>query len=156
MFWSSATPVNVNAMINAITTTAQRDAVVATWARDTLGLTPFEYNRKVTTLKDLRKVFGDVKLAKMGKGGWDIGNTILLDDSVLKASYQPYNHVCVPEYVASWTCEGGVYRDLDTRDDALWQVAGYLDELRYQGHVARYIKQSPFGLGDGWRGTCLT
>jgi hypothetical protein len=156
MFWSSATPANVKSMIAAITTAQQRNDVVATWARDTLGLTPKEYNQKVITLKDLRKIFQDQQLRKTCKDGWDIGNTILLDDSVVKASYQPYNHVCLPEYVVNWTRDSeGAYRALDDSDDALWQVAGYLDELRYQGHVGRYIKQTPFRLGEGWHGMCL-
>jgi hypothetical protein len=153
MFWSSATPANVNSMIAAITTPQQRKLVAATWARDTLGLTPAEYHQKVVTLKDLRKVFNDKKVGK----GWDIGNTILLDDSVVKASYQPYNHVCVPEFMVEWTQgKDGVYTPIKkSDDDALWQVAGYLDELRYQDNVARYIRHSPFRLGDGWHGMCL-
>lgn len=80
-----------------------------------------------------------------------MSNTILLDDSVFKASYQPYNHICVPEFVVP-------REDWDQTsflDDSLWQVAGYLEELRYQGHVARFIKQHPFQLGDGWNGMCM-
>jgi len=145
MFWSSATPRNVKSMIAATTTTEQRGKIVATWARDTLGLSPEDYNKKSITFKDLQKVFADegIRNANDGCGDWDIGCTILLDDSVIKASFQPYNHVCVPEFV-----NGG-------RDDALWQVAGYLEELRYQGHVARFIKQNPFKLETGWNGRCI-
>jgi hypothetical protein len=147
---------NVKAMINAITTHEQRSQVVAAWARDTLGLTPQEYSQKVVTLKDLRKIFQDEEIGKMGEEKWDTSNTILLDDSVIKASYQPYNHVCLPEYSVKWTLDkDGLYKALDESDDALWQVAGYLNELRYQGHVARFIKQTPFRLGDGWNGICL-
>ena len=75
---------------------------------------------------------------------------------MIKTSHQPYNHVCVPEFMVErehW--EKRAERVGGWKDDALWQVAGYLDELRYQGHVARFIKQSPFRLGDGWNGMCL-
>ena len=150
MFWSSATPRNVKSMIEATTTPEQRKQVIATWGRDTLGLSEEEYYKKTITIKDLTKVFKDKKVQKYCKNGnWDVGNTILLDDSVIKASFQPYNHVCVPEFVLNEEKAG------DVQDDALWQVAGYLEELRYQGHVARFIKQNPFKLGDGWNGMCL-
>jgi hypothetical protein len=149
MFWSSATPRNVHAMIAAVTTPAQRAQLVGIWARDTLGLSEKDYNQKVITFKDLRKVFEDGKLVTGGKKGekWDVSNVILLDDSVVKASYQPYNHVCVPEFVEK---DGS-----STGDDALWQAAGYLEEMRYQGHTARFVRQNPFRLGDGWNGMCM-
>jgi NLI interacting factor-like phosphatase len=145
MFWSSATPRNVKAMIAATTTPEQRVKITAMWARDTLGLSPEDYNQKSVTYKDLRKVFADKDIAIAGerKGGWDIDSTILLDDSARKASFQPYNHVCLPEFVNSG------------QDDALWQVAGYLEELRHQDHVARFIKQKPFKMGAGWGGECM-
>ena len=139
-------------MIAAVTTPAQRAQLVAIWGRDTLGLSEKDYNKKSITFKDLRKVFEDGKLVATGKKGekWDVSNVVLLDDSVVKASYQPYNHVCVPEFVnREGSGEGS------TGDDALWQVAGYLEELRYQGHVARFVKQNPFKLGDGWNGMCM-
>ena len=156
MFWSSATPRNVKAMISAATTEEQLAKVIAIWGRDTLGLSAEAYTQKVITQKDLNKIFNDKALGKWNKGGWDVSNTILLDDSVIKASYQPYNHVCVPEFVVDkedWgkADEKGIFGT----DDALWQVAGYLDTLRYQGHVARFIKQNPFRVGDGWNGMCL-
>lgn len=154
MFWSSATPRNVHAMISAATTDSQRTQIVTIWDRQSLGLSSSAYRSKSITFKDLNKVFTDESLRV--DGAWDISNTILLDDSVIKASNQPYNHVCVPEFLVErehWEKEaegvGG------WKDDVLWQVAGYLDELRYQGHVARFIKQSPFRVGDGWDGKCL-
>lgn len=151
MFWSSATRRNVESMITAVTTPQQRSQLVGIWARDTLGLTLEDYHQKVLTIKDLRKVFESKRIGKFSKTGWDVSNTILLDDSVFKASYQPYNHICVPEFVVP-------REDWDQTsflDDSLWQVAGYLEELRYQGHVARFIKQHPFQLGDGWNGMCM-
>jgi NLI interacting factor-like phosphatase len=132
-------------MIAATTTPEQRAKLIATWACDTLGLSPEDYNKKSITFKNLQKVFADknIRKANEGGGGWDVGDTILLDDSVVKASFQPYNHVCVPEFVGQG------------QDNALWQVAGYLEELRYQSHVARFIKQNPFKLENGWNGMFL-
>ena len=134
-------------MVAAVTTPAQRSRLVAIWSRDTLGLSDKDYRKKSITFKDLRKVFEDKKLAGK-RDNWDVSNVVLLDDSVVKASHQPYNHVCVPEFVHR---EGSG----EDGDDALWQVAGYLEELRYQGHIARFIRKNPFGLGDGWNGMCM-
>jgi hypothetical protein len=149
MVWSSATTANVHAMISAATTPSQRAQIIAIWDRSSLGLSPTAYKQKSVTFKDLRKIFNDKALQKDHTQGWDESNTILLDDSVVKASHQPYNHVCLPEYVRP------AERASDPTDDALWQVAGYLAELRFQGHVARFIKRNPFRMGDGWNGMCL-
>ena len=99
MIWPSATPCNVHVMIAAVTTPTQCAQLVGIWARDTLGLSEKDCNKKVIIFKDLCKVFEDVKLVMGGKWGekWDVSNVVLLVDSVVKASYQPYNHVCVPE-----------------------------------------------------------
>lgn len=132
MFWSSATPRNVHAMINAATTESQRKLIVASWARDTLGLTPEEYHRKSPCVKDLEKVFRDGVIRKRGLV-WDESNTILIDDSLVKAALQPFNHIYIPEFLG----------DIE-RDNVLYQIIIYLEGLRYQGHVARFIKESPF------------
>ena len=99
--------------------------------------------RKVTLLRRACSTVAGPAGRVEESGDWDIGSTILLDDSVVKASFQPNNHVCVPE------CVGG------EQDNALWQVAGYLEELRYQRYVARFIKQNPFRMGEGWNGVCI-
>ena len=144
MFWSSAKPHNVEAMINAATTPEQRDKIIAVWDRSRFGLSADEYNAKSITIKDLEFVFQDRKMGGK-KERWNASNTILLDDSVVKAAYQPYNHVCIPEFVP-YSQEDGCGEG----DEALREIASYLEELRYQGHVARFIKQHPFRMGDGW------
>ena len=143
MFWSSATPQNVEHMIEACTTSEQREKIVAVWGRDKFGLSSKQYNARVVTIKDLQKVFKDSIIRKAGTREWDISNTILLDDSVIKASQQPCNHVCVPDFTKS----DGKSRKEDT---ALLEVIGYLEELRHQEHVARFIGHNPFHVGDGW------
>jgi len=141
MFWSSAKPHNVKAMINAATTPGQRGKIIAVWDRSHFGLTASEYNARSITIKDLEFVFRDTEM-RAKKGPWDASNTVLLDDSMKKAAYQPYNHICIPEFVPfSWGDGGG------EKDEALREIAGYLEELRYQGHVARFIKQRPFRIG---------
>ena len=137
MFWSSATPRNVQAMINAVTTEAQRQLIIASWARDTLGLTPEEYNRKSPCVKDLEKVFRNRVIRKRGIV-WNESNTILIDDSFAKAALQPFNHIYIPEFLG----------DVEA-DNVLYQIISYLEGLRYQGHVARFIRESPFRAHQG-------
>ena len=176
MIWSSAQPKNVNSMIDAVMNRRQKKMLLDIWARDTLGLSQEEYNKKSVVFKDLERVFkrqpgqtrkkNSQKVAMETSGGlvdvmddvqedvaeeeegrqtrWDITNTILLDDSLVKASLQPYNHIYIPEFM-------GLQNGGD-QDDALQQVIGYLEELRYQGNVARFIKQRQFSIGDGWDG----
>ena len=176
MIWSSAQPKNVNSMIDAVMNRRQKKMLLDIWARDTLGLSQEEYNKKSVVFKDLERVFkrqpsqtrkkNSQKVAMETSGGlvdviddvqedvaeeedgrqtrWDITNTILLDDSLVKASLQPYNHIYIPEFM-------GLQNGGD-QDDALQQVIGYLEELRYQGDVARFIKQRQFSIGDGWDG----
>ena len=146
MFWSSAKRHNVNSMIRACTTEEQRDKIVAIWGRDTLDLAPEEYNKRVPTVKDLQKILRNPSIRKAGESDWDLSNTLLLDDSVMKAVLQPYNHVCIPEFMGD---EDYWMGKLGEDDTALREVIGYLEELRYQAHVARFIRQEPFRVGDG-------
>ncbi|KAL0064412.1 hypothetical protein AAF712_008712 [Marasmius tenuissimus] len=69
----------------------KRGKLVATWARDTLGLDSNAYHQKTQTTKDLNKPW---KWSRIHSAE----TTILLDDSPLKAKLQPHNHLCVPEY----------------------------------------------------------
>ncbi|ODQ52696.1 hypothetical protein SAICODRAFT_42514, partial [Saitoella complicata NRRL Y-17804] len=138
MVWSSAMPFSVNAMVKAAFSQDQQDNLVAVWARDTFGLSPHEYRQKTVTYKDLDIVWkhGVIDASYPDKDGhWGPNNTILLDDSALKASMQPYNHIQLPEF-DKLAASGG--------DAVLDQVAGYLDELRYQRNVCSYIKREPF------------
>ncbi|EAU81625.2 phosphoprotein phosphatase [Coprinopsis cinerea okayama7 len=90
MVWSSAQPHSVDDMVGK--TFGSKDGLKAVWARDTLGLTPEQYFRKTQTTKDLEKPWAAL--------GHSARTTFLLDDSPLKAHLQPWNHLCIREYVA--------------------------------------------------------
>ncbi|PCH34628.1 hypothetical protein WOLCODRAFT_139474 [Wolfiporia cocos MD-104 SS10] len=125
MVWSSAQPHSVADMV-AHAFGARRDALVAVWARDTLGLTEDAYRSKVQTVKDLSKPWAQLPAlltpllpsapaAEAPPHSEDPTSapeparthvhsaltTLLLDDSPLKAVLQPFNHVCIPEYTAA-------------------------------------------------------
>ncbi|KAF7968176.1 hypothetical protein HWV62_31684 [Athelia sp. TMB] len=113
MVWSSAQPHSVDDMVGhcfdsgtAIANDGDetepsppkrgRDNLVAVWARDTLGLSEADYNRKSQTTKDLAKPWAQIPTGTVHPHS--ALTTLLLDDSPLKAQLQPYNHVCIHEY----------------------------------------------------------
>lgn len=108
MIYSSARPENVEAMAQSIIPKTHPDpahAFVAVWARDKLDLTPEQYNEKVQVYKRLEKVWADPIVQQSAPYGnpWDQTNTVLVDDSGLKAAAQPHNLVWVPEFSALHT-----------------------------------------------------
>ncbi|KAH0566323.1 hypothetical protein GP486_000294 [Trichoglossum hirsutum] len=147
MIWSSATPASVSSMCRRLFTEEQRGILVAEWGRDKLGLTPEQYRQKIQVYKQLEKVWDSDVIAASHPGydtggRWNQTNTILLDDSALKASAQPYNHISVPEF------KGG--RESEDRRSVFNQVMGYLEAIVLQQDVSSYIRKDPFRVAEGW------
>lgn len=142
MVWSSARPHSVGGMCATVFTPEQRSMLVAEWGRDKLGLTKKQYDSKVQVYKRLERVWDDDAIqarhpyAKDG-ARWDQTNTVLLDDSVVKATAQPFNVVEVPEFAGKPDPPGLL---------PLSQIAAYLDELRWQMDVSAFIRQTAFKL----------
>ena len=65
---------------------------------------------------------------------------MLLDDSVLKASSEPFNLIEIPEFKNT---------PEQIREDYLGKVAAYLEELKWQADVSAFIHKDPF-KPDGW------
>lgn len=122
MVWSSAQPYSVEDMVNH-TFGDLKDGLIAIWARDTFGLSPEHYARKVQTFKDLSIPWSKLPVKALEEGeissppppdsspvsssssparsnppSHSALTTLLLDDSSRKAEMQPYNHICVSEY----------------------------------------------------------
>jgi NLI interacting factor-like phosphatase len=150
MVWSSATPPSVAAMCSKLFSGEQRRLLVAEWARDKLGLSPEQYAQKVQVYKQLSAVWdSDIAAShpEYNTGGhWDQSNTILLDDSALKASAQPYNHILVPEYKGNH--EPGDGRSVFS------QVISYLEVIILQRDVSSYIQKAPFRVAEEWDTWC--
>lgn len=75
---------------------------------------------------------------------WSQANTLLIDDSAMKASAQPYNVVQIPEFV-----KGGAEKRTAGKD-FLGQVVGYLEEARRWGDVSAFSRGRPFEINCGW------
>ncbi|KAL1726944.1 hypothetical protein EV714DRAFT_218366 [Schizophyllum commune] len=91
MVWSSAQPHSIDSMVSHAFPGDARSALCAVWTRKDLGLSEKEYFKKTPTTKDLAKIW---KVIPEHSGR----STVLVDDSVLKAHLQPFNHLCLPEY----------------------------------------------------------
>jgi hypothetical protein len=113
MVWSSAKPATVKSLVEQSLDKDLKGMLIATWARDHPG---YEAGMR----------FGQ-------------HNTVLIDDSALKASAQPHNLLEIPEFEATPEQMEG---------DMLREVAGYLEILRQQADVSKFISKQPF-KGDG-------
>lgn len=120
MIWSSSQPVTVEGVCRKLFSKEDRKAIIAEWARDKLGLTEAQYYQKTQVYKRLDTVWADESIQatycgprRSGrmkgisgrenrtlpqKTRWDQSNTILIDDSKLKALGQPYNIIEIPEF----------------------------------------------------------
>ncbi|RDB22379.1 hypothetical protein Hypma_010484 [Hypsizygus marmoreus] len=106
MVWSSAQPHSVADMVEKCFGD-RKDELVVIWARDTLGLEEKDYHRKTQTTKDLAKPWAalpisptsDPSAAAETPQEHSAHTTLLLDDSPRKAHLQPWNHLCIREYV---------------------------------------------------------
>ena len=139
LVWSSARPENVGLMCGKIFSTDQRPLLLAEWGRDRFGLNAQQYNLKLQVYKELEKVwrgFPDSHPRAVEGRRWDQTNTVLIDDSILKAASQPHNILEVPEWAGKQTSEA-----------VLSQVTAYLDELRWYNDASSFMRARPFGVG---------
>ena len=148
MIWSSARPPNVRSVCKRIFTPEQLDKLVAIWARDTLELSPSDYKDKVQVYKRLDRVWDDQDIQCKHPlydtgGGWDQSNTLLIDDSALKASAQPWNHIKIPEYLAE---KGREVQEMQMQVFGL--VAGFLHCLRRYDDVSRCLQKKAFSMPE--------
>ena len=146
MVWSSVRPENANPMCEELFSKEQYSKLVAIWARDKLRLAPIEYNSRSQVYKQLSWVWGDDKIGaralSVGQEKWSQSDTVLIDDSSIKASAEPYNLLQVPEFKG----QDESYSDGPVLD----QVVGYLEQVRYALDASRFIRVSPFTVNAGW------
>ncbi|KAF8178060.1 hypothetical protein BJ912DRAFT_856472 [Pholiota molesta] len=104
MVWSSAQPHSVADMVEHCFGNRVPE-LKAVWARDTLGLTADDYHKKSLTLKNLEKPWAELPFtdsttaATQQPSFHSASSTLLIDDSPAKAALQPWNHLCIRDYV---------------------------------------------------------
>ncbi|KAG6834389.1 hypothetical protein H0H93_009958 [Arthromyces matolae] len=150
MVWSSAQPKNVFDMVKTCFPTSH-PSLLRVWARDRMSLPPEQYRQKVSTVKNLEKVWFELRSLRHS-----LYSTLLMDDSADKAKLQPYNHLIVPEYQESirnvdlevLRCESKVGRANEDYDDTLLCVIGILEAVKQQQNVANWIRKGGLVLEE--------
>ncbi|KAF2182822.1 HAD-like protein [Zopfia rhizophila CBS 207.26] len=146
MVWSSAKPKNVCTIVRNVLDEELQSMLLAVWSRKDFDLTPDEYISNVQVYKQLTWVWEDELMQQQHpayRGGyrWGQHNTVLIDDSTLKASAQPHNLLEIPEFEAT---------PEQLKGDVLREVAGYLRVLQMQVDVSCFIKKEPFKADERW------
>ncbi|PSN68137.1 HAD-like protein [Corynespora cassiicola Philippines] len=145
MVWSSSRPENVAKMVEKNLDGAQKARLIACWGREQFGLSAKHYDQNVQCYKNLQRVWSNEDIQKKhsdyqdGKR-FDQRNTILIDDSALKANAQPHNLILIPEFTATDEQINGA--------DILKEVAGYLEKVKVQSDVSSYMHKNPFKAGE--------
>lgn len=138
MVYSSARPENVEAMVDALVSKKRAKAFAAVWGRDKLELTPAQYDEKVQVYKKLERVWKDEHIQSTCLNGqrWSQANTVLIDDSHLKALSQPHNLIQIPEFTQKLQMTKEVRR---REHEVLASIRAKLEELKWTHDVSRLI-----------------
>ncbi|KAI5306948.1 hypothetical protein KEM56_006259 [Ascosphaera pollenicola] len=110
MIWTSTMPANTMTTVTSVFNKYTLNKFVDVWARDRLRLREWEYNNKVQVYKNLEWVWEDKNVqGSSDSSDWDQKNTVLVDDSRVKAASHPFNLIEIPEFdgkVVSFFDEG--------------------------------------------------
>ena len=118
MIWSSSQPRTVQKVCEKLFPPEKRKELVVEWGRDMFGLSKSQYSAKIQVYKKLHTVWANPKVQasypgasqSQPRGGkfkakkkqnshrWNQSNTILIDDSKLKALSEPWNILEIPEF----------------------------------------------------------
>jgi hypothetical protein len=139
VIWSSAQPVNVHSLVNAIIPPSLRRRLVAIRTRDDFYLTPEDYALRVQCYKRLTRLWQDPVIAQTHPefalgSRWDQTNTVLVDDSIRKGRSEPYNLIEIPEFFGAENEPG----------DILPQVHDHLNYLSMHSDVSACLRAFPF------------
>ena len=146
MVCTSATGHNARDMVKKLLTEEQQNKLVTIRPRHTFGLTQQQYATKVQIYKNLEDIWKDPAVDNAIPAGaepWSMANTVLVDDTILKAKTQPHNLIQVPEFEYT-TIQGGkkTKAKLKAREEAIMKsVQEKLEVLKYQANVASLIRQ---------------
>ncbi|CAJ0828226.1 14023_t:CDS:2 [Entrophospora sp. SA101] len=170
MIWSSAQRINVNRMAKEIFGNGYGEILLEIWSRDKFNLTNEEYHSKCLTIKDLEMVWNELNTS-MNKNTiqssnserkpspfippphsslslqsssilWDQTNTVLIDDSPLKAQLQPHNAIHLKEFNRELFCDGN--------DSELLNIIEYLELLKCQSNISHFIKNHPYDSNQNY------
>lgn len=147
MIFTSMQRKNAAAIVDELFTSSQRNKLAGFWARDKLGLTAEQLHAKTQTYKNLSPIWLDKAIqsthpADEGRWGWNQSNTVLIDDSHLKAVSHPHNLLLVPEFSKKDAAKRKLHLAVKRKEEAILQsLIMKLEELKYYNDVSRLILQ---------------
>lgn len=155
MVYSSAQPANVEAMVQELVSKKRAKALAGVWGRDKLGLTPAQYEEKVQVYKKLEKIWEDSRVQATSVNGqlWSQANTVLIDDSHVKALSQPHNLVQVPEFTNKKKLS---LEEKRREHEVVASLRAKLEELKWSNDVSRHISRWQTGELASPRATKLS
>lgn len=109
----------------------RKRSVLEIWDRSQMNLSREDFNRKVSTTKDLNSIWKKIKyLDPYDQTEYQYGpeNTIIIDDSPEKLSLQPYNLCQIKEFKG------------DETDKSLLEIIETLKEIKSQSDFSSYLK----------------
>ena len=132
----------------------------AIWDRQSFGLSPEDFNRKVQVVKDLDKIWSIVQYEPapgyaIERERWSQCDTVLIDDSPHKAVLQPNNHLYIPEYFLADARAESLEPNCSsperqpTQDVALLRVIGVLEALKEQSNISACLEEGAWLAEDG-------
>lgn len=145
MIFTSATMRSAERVAKDLLTPQQYSQLITIRAREHLGLKPDQFRNKVQVYKDLNKIWSAQEVQQSVSDpaeDWDMTNTVLIDDSEVKAKSHPNNLLQVPEFMhpaantkkarKAWTeAEILIMNDVETK----------LEKLKHQISVACQIRE---------------
>lgn len=120
MVYSSAMRHNVSRYVDNTFSGKQKTQLKGVLAREDMDMSKKDFASKLTTYKNLNLIWS-------GNLSYDQSNTILIDDSKEKASYQPYNLL----QLSTW--------NNSEKDSMLIALIGVLDEIKKVENVSHYL-----------------
>jgi hypothetical protein len=146
MLFTSATFKSAVRMARTLLTPEQYAQLITIRSRENLDLTHKQFINKVQVYKDLNVIWKDKAIVKAGADlgvRWDMSNTVLIDDSVIKAKSHPHNLLQVTEFLEpepnAGKKEKAAFKQRETI--AMRSVEEKLESLKWQVNVACCIRE---------------
>ncbi|GAA5872437.1 hypothetical protein JCM3774_004521 [Rhodotorula dairenensis] len=111
--------------------------LVALWAREDFNLTPEDYVSYVAVVKDLSRLWRYLNNT-LQLGPFDVGNTVMVDDTPSKLRAQPYSLIAAPTF--DYPLAPSIASVRAKLDVFLLALVGILYRLETESNMANYIK----------------
>ncbi|GAB5586224.1 hypothetical protein Unana1_01124 [Umbelopsis nana] len=135
--WSSGRPESVDFLSRMFD--PHGHLIKLTWTRRNFQLTKEDYQENVLTIKDLERLWAHITNTKVyHPSAYNATNTILLDDSFKKCTFQPHNCVILRTFEAN----DKMFKAYG--DNEIDFLIPYLERARHQSNIANWMRHNPY------------